>query len=433
MRLILSLWFILLSCVVFSQNNTLNINVTVSDSTGKALKDVAIYNSKQKVIGITDNFGITIISAQPSDTIVFSHISFEPIKVTVSNERNVLVIMKDKTNMLHEIEIVENAPHLAYKNKEVWIVDYIVGNEGITAITTTGRSSHLLHLGFEQDTLSIRQIGTKYEHITRDVFGNIHLIGPDSTYQVFSDGKYMRLLYGTTREKYNNTFAPIVTFTDSILVTKQSFYNGQEIAFFKVNLNNKKTEFLCDVCSDAKEMAKNWTRDNIRLLRAQNPDMVVFYNPIEQPEYRAEVEENILKRIMLKEIYVPVFNINNHVYIFDFHKDAIYKYSNLGNYIDRVDIGFHRSFQNKINKNWDNNIIFDKVKNECYAQFPQNGIVTLKKINLKTGSITDTYILDSHVFPTNIQVYNGIVYYLFIDIRQTIGKDCKSLYKMILK
>lgn len=427
----------------FSQTKpSINISVIVSDSIGKSLKDVAIYNSKQKLIGITNNLGTTIITAHYGDAVVFSHISYEQKTIKISdetifdkngNECNMLVVLLPKTNMLPEAEIVENAPHLAYKNKDVWIVDYIVDERGIIAITTTGRNSHLLHLGFDQDTLSIRQINTKFEHLNRDVFGNIHLIGPDSTYQVFSDGENMNLLYGVTLEKFNTTFAPVAALTDSILVTKQSFYYGQEFAFFKVNLNNKKTEFLCDVASETKEMAKNWDRDNIRMFRAQHPDFSMFDMPVVSPEYRSEVTENVMKRLMLKELYVPVLNVNNNIYIFDFQKDAIYKYNNVGEYLDRVDIDFHRSFRNKINKNWDNNIIFDKVKNECYAQFSQDGIVTLKKIDLKTGTITDTYILDSHTFPTNIQVYDGTVYYQFIDVRQTFGRDCRSLYKMELK
>lgn len=434
MRHVLSLWFVLLTCSVFSQNsNVLNVSVMVADSTGKAIKDVAIYNSKQKVIGITDSYGTATISVNYGDFVAFSHISFETLRVSVSDKSNMLIIMNEKKNMLPEVEIVENAPHLAYSNKDVWIVDYTVGEEGIFAITTTGRNSHLLHLGFEQDTLSKREISTKYEHITRDVFGNIHLIGPDSTYQVYSDRQTMHLLYGATLGKYNETFAPIATLTDSILVTKKSFYDGQEIAFFKVNLNNKKSEFLCDVYSEAKEMAKNWNRDNVRLQRILNSDLELFYSPIERPEHRAEIEENMLKRLMLKEIYAPVFNIENHVFIFDFNKNAIYKYNKVGDYEDRIEIVFHRGFRNSIEKKWCNNIIFDTSRQECYAQFLHDGIVTLKKIDLKNGNVIGTYILDAHVFPTNIQVYDGVVYYQFIDVRQTYGQDCRSLYKMTLK
>ncbi len=431
--LVISILFALSPITIFAQNDkVLNVNVIVSDTTGKTLKDVAIYNSKQKLIGITDNFGTTTITAHLGDAVMFSHISYEQKTVKISDE-NMIVVLQAKTNMLPEAEIVENAPHLAYKNKEVWIVDYIVGNEGITAITTTGKNSHLLHLSFEQDTLSIRQIDTKYESLFRDVFGNIHLVGPDSTYQVYSDGEKMHLLYGVMREKFDKTFAPIAALTDSILVTKQAFYYGQEWAFFKVNRNTRKTELLCDIYGESLEMAKNWDRDNNRQIRSQNIDTSLFYNPVEGPEYRSEVVDNIYKKLMLKELYVPVFNVNNHIYIFDFQKDAIYKYNNLGDYVDRVEIAFYRGFRNSINKNWDNKIIFDAAQNECYAQFTKDGIVTLKKINLKNGNIDASYTLDSHVFPENIQIYNGTVYYKFIDVRQVNGRDCRSLYKMQLK
>lgn len=431
--LVISILFALSPITIFAQNDkVLNVNVIVSDTTGKTLKDVAIYNSKQKLIGITDNFGTTTITAHLGDAVMFSHISYEQKTVKISDE-NMIVVLQAKTNMLPEAEIVENAPHLAYKNKEVWIVDYIVGNEGITAITTTRKNSHLLHLSFEQDTLSIRQIDTKYESLFRDVFGNIHLVGPDSTYQVYSDGEKMHLLYGVMREKFDKTFAPIAALTDSILVTKQAFYYGQEWAFFKVNRNTRKTELLCDIYGESIEMAKNWDRDNNRMLRLQSIDPSLFYNQVETPEYRSEVVDNIYKKLMLKELYVPVFNVNNHIYIFDFQKDAIYKYNNLGDYVDRVEIVIHRGFRNSINKNWDNKIIFDAAQNECYAQFTKDGIVTLKKINLKNGNIDASYTLDSHVFPENIQIYNGTVYYKFIDVRQVNGRDCRSLYKMQLK
>ena len=318
--LVVSVLFVLSPITASAQNDkVLNVNVIVSDTTGKILKDVAIYNSKQNLIGITNNFGTTTISVHLGDAVVFSHISYEQKTEKISDE-NMLVILNAKTNILPEAEIVENAPHLAYKNKEVWIVDYIVGREGITAITTTGKTSHLLHLGFEQDTLSIRQIDTKYENLFRDVFGNIHLLGPDSAYQVYSDRETMHLLYCVLREKFDKTFAPIAALTDSVLVTKQAFYYGQEWAFFKVNRNTRKTEFLCDIYGESLEMAKNWDIDNRRLGAGQGS---MFYSPIKKSKELEVIEENLLKKLMLQEIYVPVLNIDNSIYIFDFQNDAI--------------------------------------------------------------------------------------------------------------
>ncbi len=76
--LVLLVQYVLTPITASAQNdNTLNINLIVSDTTGKTLKDVAIYNSKQNLIGITNNFGKTTISAHIGDAIVFSHISYD--------------------------------------------------------------------------------------------------------------------------------------------------------------------------------------------------------------------------------------------------------------------------------------------------------------------------------------------------------------------
>ena len=62
---------------------------------------------------------------------------------------------------------------------------------------------------------------------------------------------------------------------------------------------------------------------------------------------------------MLQEIYVPILNVDNKIYIFDFQKDYVYKYDNEGKYLGKKE-------------------------------------VTLKKIDLESGNVIATYILDDH-------------------------------------
>ena len=162
-----------------------NVEIIVSDNQGNVLKDVAIYNSKNRLIGITNHEGITWISAQYSDAIIISHLSFEPkvIKISESdlyekefNNFIMIVTLEHKTHVLPEVTIVEKKPQLAYENKEVWVLDYSVDEKGIMAVTSDGKKSYLLHLGFEQDTISIKEIDKKLdilyrEILYRDIFG----------------------------------------------------------------------------------------------------------------------------------------------------------------------------------------------------------------------------------------------------------------------
>ena len=437
----------------FAQKNEalVNIEVIVSDNQGNVLKDVAIYNSKNKLIGITNHEGITWITSRFGDAIIFSHLSFEHKIIKISeyedmyeeefNNFKMIVKMEAKSHVLPEVTIVENAPQLAYKNKEVWVLDYSVDEKGIMAVTTDGKESNLLHLGFEQDTISIKKIDKKLDNLFRDIlyqdlFGNTHLMSLDSAFQVYSEKDKLELLYGVTLEKHKSTFGNLYALTDSIVVTRKEFYSGQEIVYFMTNRNNGKTEVLCDVYGSSLKMAKNWHIDNVRLRRALNPGSSDFVNPYERPEEWNNFEEDMIKRLMLQEIYVPLLNVDNKIYIFDFQKDYVYKYNDKGRYLGKKEISFHLKSKyarrDAPGNPWDKKLIYDKVRKECYAQFTSNGTVTLKKIDLESGNVIATYVLDDHYFPENIQVYDGVVYYQFIDNRMTFGKDCRSLYKMEL-
>lgn len=453
MKKLLLIPLLLICSLAFAQQRKeplLTIEIIVSDESGNVLKDVAIYNSKNKLKGITNQEGIAWIYAYKSDAVVFSHLSFEPKVVKISemdlyekeyNNFIMIVTLEQKSHILPEVTVVEKKPQLAYENKEVWVLDYSVDEKGIMAVTSDGKKSYLLHLGFEQDTISIKEIDKKLdvlyrEILYRDIFGNTHLMSLDSAFQIHSVKDNLQLLYGVTLEKHQSTFKSIDALTDSIVITNKKLYSGQEVVYFSTNRNTGKTEVLCDVYGSSREMAKNWRMDEIRMRRATSGgnEFAANYTGYERPEQRYEFEADMLKRVMLQEIYVPLLNVDNKIYIFDFQKDYIYKYDEEGKYLGKSEISFHLKSKyarrDALDNPWDKKLIYDKARKECYAQFISDGTVTLKKIDLETGNIVSTHVLDDHYFPENIQVYDGVVYYQFIDTRMTFGKDCRSLYKL---
>ena len=263
------------------------------------------------------------------------------------NNFKMIVKMEAKSHVLPEVTIVENAPQLAYKNKEVWVLDYSVDEKGIMAVTTDGKESNLLHLGFEQDTISIKKIDKKLDNLFRDIlyqdlFGNTHLMSLDSAFQVYSEKDNLELLYGVTLEKHKSTFGNIYALTDSIIVTRKEFYSGQEVVYFMTNRNNGRTEVLCDVYGSSLQMAKNWHIDNIRLKRvtAYDNEITANHPNYERPMERDDFEADMIKRLMLQEIYVPLLNVDDKIYIFDFQKDYVYKYDNEGKYLGNYIGGF---------------------------------------------------------------------------------------------
>lgn len=435
-----------------AQNDkVLNVNVIVSDSTGKVLKDVAIYNSKQNLIGITNNFGKTTISAHIGDAIVFSHISYEQKTMKVSDE-NMLVVLNAKTNILPEAEIVENAPHLAYSNKQVWVSDYIVNDAGMYLILDNNSEHSLIFLSHEQDTLAKSKIAKKYDYLYEDAFGNIHLLSKDTAYQTYFDGEKLNMLYPVDINTFKQKLMPVQVITDSLLVLQRYASMWQEILYISVNRNNKETKVLADCYGSTREWGRTYFRDLkkdgiIDAIQKENPmfpDIMGMLGIEKNNTFGDDAIENTFvdfessqrARYRLQPIFSPITFFNDTIYVFDLEKDKLIKFTENGTFVKDIDISFHRTTYRKnsrIGNNWDKNIIIDKALGKCYAQFTKDGHVTLKEIDLQTGTTKNTIELNHHVFPENIQIHNGIVYYKFIDVRQTVGRDCRSLYKMQLK
>ena len=152
-------------------------------------------------------------------------------------------------------------------------------------------------------------------------------------------------------------------------------------------------------------------------------------------EARRQMMSDAYNRIMFKPIYCPALYIGGTIYVFDFENDILLKFDDCGRRVDSCGIAFHRTGYYKnllINNSWDKKLIVDEATNQCYAQFSTDGIVTLKEIDLSNGMVKREIRLTDHCFPLNIQVYNGEVYYMFLDTRQG-GRDRRSLYKMRLE
>lgn len=450
--LVISVQYVLSPVTASAQNDkVLNVNVIVSDSTGKVLKDVAIYNSKQNLIGITNNFGTTTISARLGDAVVFSHISYEQKTMKVSDE-NMLVVLNAKTNILPEAEIVENVPHLAYSNKQVWVSDYIVNDAGMYLILDNNSEHSLIFLSHEQDTLAKSKIAKKYDYLYEDAFGNIHLLSKDTAYQTYFDGEKLNMLYPVDINTFKQKLMPVQVITDSLLVLQRYASMWQEILYISVNRNNKETKVLADCYGPTREWGRTYYRDMVKdgVIDAVQKENPLFPNIMEMlgieqtntfgddaiENTYVDFESSQRARYRLQPIFSPITFFNDTIYVFDLEKDKLLKFTQSGTPVSETDISFHRTTYRKdsrIGNTWDRNIIIDKALGKCYAQFSKDGHVTLKEIDLQTGTIKRTIELTHHVFPENIQIHNGIVYYKFIDVRQTVGRDCRSLYKMQLK
>lgn len=422
------------------KSEVFTVEALVCDSTGATIKDVAVYDANNDLRSITDRDGIARIATRMGETLYLSHLSYKTKSILIEEKslmdskdgrKAMVVVMQHQTNTLAEVTVTENAPHLAYANKKVWVIDYKVQHDGIYMVAGNGTDYCLLHLGFEQDTISRKPVSSKFQELYSDAFGNLQLISSDSVYQVYCDGRELHLLYGNSIETFRQKLEPIKLLTDSIMVLQKYANMQQQLAYLMVNRNNKQVSVMADLRGEALEMAQNARMDAIRDQRIER-----MIAESEEAEERKLMINNAINRIMFRPIYCPALYIGDTIYVFDFENDYLLKYDGRGNRIDSCGMTFHRTGYYKnlsINNPWDKKLIVDEATKRCYAQFSTDGIVSLKEIDLGNGMVKREIRLTDHYFPQNIQVYNGEVYYLFLDTRQTNGRDRRSLYKMRLQ
>lgn len=439
--------FSILTISAQTKNEVFVVDALVCDSTGTGIKDVAIYDAKNNLRSVTDRDGIARIATRMGETLYFSHLSFKKQVVRIADkslidnedgQKSMLVVMQHKTNILAEVTVTENAPQLAYENKLVWVVDYKVQHDGLYMLAGNGMDYCLLHTGFEQDTISRKPIAPKFQELYRDAFGNLHVLGPDSTYQVYCDGKELHLIYGIPNEVFNQKLKSIVAATPEILVMEERFINNQQIRYTAFDKKEKTTRIIRQISSANLEMAVNWQLDDHRLKLANGYRRGHYDNEVDsQEEDMLDFMFNVKKRLMLKPIYSPLFILHDELIIFDFENGFLCHFDQKGAFKNQVSIDFHKR-QTYLGgsldqKGWSKEIVIDDATGQFYAKFTSNGIVTLKEIDLADGKPKREIRLSEHTFPQNIQIYNGGVYYLFLDKTQTAGSDRRSLYKMRLR
>lgn len=119
-----------------------------------------------------------------------------------------------------------------------------------------------------------------------------------------------------------------------------------------------------------------------------------------------------------KELYAPLFQKNDTIYVFDYYKDKLYSFDVHGNLLDSIAIYHH--YQPK-STGWKKQLIQDRVTGQVYALFERAGYSYLGLIDLKTGLITEKFLLEFR-YVDKILIHDNFVYYVYRPFESTQKK-----------
>ena len=373
------------------------------DENGKPIENVSVYVHDSLLVSVTDEQGrFTYSLAKTGLKLRFAHMVFEPTYYTIKekdiNGKNLTVRMKTKSHELLEVEITANAPHIAFDNPVMTVIDYTIREDGIYLIAYRRRNSALLHLSFDGDTLHEMPISSRYKYLNKDAFGDIYALNDYQASQLgfieYGNGKkgQMNFYNSMSRKTFQDKFSTILAAIDSVFITGRYFYYNKEMGYYRHRLGSDEEPELLHYIVDEEG------RDDIWLLT----------------HTRGGIGANFW---VADPIYNPIYAIDNKFYLFAFTDHETIVFDAVGNELERYPLTFHeyRKWNGKMepDRRWKQKMMVDAARKEFYTFFVTDGIYTLKRIDLKTGTVTSVMDLSGYPFAQNLRIHDGVLYFIY--------------------
>ena len=411
--------------VVYGNLGVSNVNVSIVNTRNGTSSDAR------------GNYTLPLYNRLKTVRLHYSCIGFHDTIVSLSTSQlqhdsiNISFKMCPKNYDLQEVTIMGNKPEIAYHEKLVSLVTYEINEMGIYLIGYQRRGNALLHLSFDLDTLSVLPIAKKYDRLYKDVFGQIHLMSHDSTYQIghrqlgntFLD---MELFYGMAIDDFYYIMGDNAAVTDSVFVIATYCQGGQELYYHYFKRGNPNGNLLEHVFNqegvDLFENILEFGADGI--IQTFAPSSSHYVNFIMRPDFRSWT--------LIPPIYDPLFSAGNALFLFDFDADKIEYFDKNAQIIGETPIKFHRYLKwngkRPMKDSWKKQVLVDTAKKEFYAVFEKEGLMNICKIDLKTGQAKSTATLSGFQFVQLPMVHDGMLYFMY----HTGPTHSKALYRMRL-
>ena len=406
LRLYFLLIFLLLTLSMMAQDQLYLQGVCVNEK-GRAIENVSVYVNDSLLVSITDENGHFALSRPVvGQKIRFAHIVYEPMTYTIKEKdligQELKIEMETKSHELLEVEVTANAPHIAFDNPVRSVLDYVIADDGIYLLAYRSRNTSVLHLSFEMDTLHELILSSAYKNLYKDFYGFVHVVSDENAcqlgFRMTTDGrkKDMFLCAPLSLNLFYKNFAPIVAASDSVVITGRYAFYGTEQYYYCVT-PTADTMYLLEHIVDEK------MRDDIIDLYRFGVDKFHYYALNFYPT--------------MFYIYNPIYCLDNKFYLFAYADDETIVYDAVGKELERYPLVYHEQTRwdgtMVQDGRWKKSMIVDRAQREFYSFFVDDGLYTLMRIDLLTGTATPVLDLSGYPFAEMLRVHNRVLYFLY--------------------
>ncbi|TSJ47838.1 hypothetical protein [Fluviicola chungangensis] len=343
-----------------------------------------------------------IFSGKPSDTLNL------PVRMYYSRER-----------LIDEVIIKPiGVPDTVFESTRVSVTDFEFLPDNNLLLLTYPKNLKkgtelVLYDGF--NLLGEIPLPEKGQELIRDYRGNPHVLTEKNVYGITQKNRQIQIAQ-IEKQYYMTYIAPIV----DTAFTKYYFsnFNPNYPAF---------DYFTFDVIdSSYRKIAKVQDDLMMELYRSEFKWVDVRTKLwAKEKENETGVDKEVwvgmyyfTNSIYYKELYAPIFERNDSIFLFDHYKNLLFKYNFQGDLIDSIPIYYH--LQPKEN-GWKKHVIQDYETGEIYMHYEIAGQAQLRHFDTNTGKLSPPVQLQFK-YPENIQIKGNSVYYIYRPFESTQKK-----------
>lgn len=307
---------------------------------------------------------------------------------------------------LEEVTITSEQVFWVYPRKQANVLDFILQpNDGILLCCSDQNRYFVRELNAGGEKIFETPIRRNPEILFRDCMERIHLVYSDSIYETYSTDRSLALFQAQPTDFFQLLLS--LVYKDSQTLIKRSYSNlDQRIEFRMIDIPTK-TEKLLYLAEDRSKA------NELQTYKAENkldPTALMSSNAKDLSIARRRWDNlRFYEQVLGKPVYIPLFELNDSLIVFDHLNDSAVVFSKSGRYVRSFPISYQYF------DGWKKELIPNIEKTAIYARFEQDGFTSLRKIDLITGKPAEAVIIKGHIYPEHIQIRKDFIYYLSKD------------------
>jgi hypothetical protein len=368
---------------------------TTSGADGKFAIKIVSFPIKLKISHVTYQSKELSLSSDPKNQVLIE------LEESVSEIREVRISAKRLSNLTEKEDF--SLQDFAFDKDHLWLLGYLKNNP------LRGRLWIADMFGDTITSISVRNP----ERLYTDFLGNVHLVMPDSVYQVYSDGKTIFFPYASMRSEFFKTMDPI----KGTIAGKPVF---QDYVRWKQGLH---TYYYSP--GEQKSFLLNIVRDSVEEVR-QIMDYVYGENRwiklgtmSKDPEWRMKCVILYAERrrtrdtVSYQQVRVPLFTCFDSLFIINLYKDSLLTYSPDGKFTRVIPITFHQQARMVDVLFLDLTYLIDRVSQRMYILQRKTALLKLSEFYPSEGRVGKQIPLPDFPGMSGITVYDRAVYFLY--------------------